>query len=75
MIAKALNDKLFGGGNSVGKTLRMDGNDFRIVGVLDDWRPTPKFYDLNCEPLRRSRAGVPAVLHLARPRSSAATAT
>ena len=47
VIAKALNDKLFGGGNSVGKALRMEGNEFRIVGVLDEWRPTPKFYDLN----------------------------
>jgi len=47
VIAKALNEKLFGGGNSVGKTVRLEGNDFRIVGVLDTWRPVPKFYDLN----------------------------
>src|SRR5687767_5271956 len=30
VIAKPLNDKLFGGANSVGKTVRLDGNDFRI---------------------------------------------
>ena len=47
VISKALNDKLFGGGNSVGKPVRLEGHDFRIVGVLSDWRPTPKFYDLN----------------------------
>jgi len=47
VISKPLNDKLFGGANSVGRTLRMDNNDFRIVGVLKDWRPVPKFYDLN----------------------------
>ena len=47
VIAKSLNDKLFGGANSVGKSVRMEGNEFRIVGVLDEWRPTPKFYDLN----------------------------
>ena len=46
VISKALNDKLFGGGNSVGKSLLASGNNFRIVGVLDDWRPAPKFYDL-----------------------------
>ncbi len=46
VISKELNDKLFGGGNSVGKTLRASDNVFRIVGVLDQWRPTPKFYDL-----------------------------
>jgi putative ABC transport system permease protein len=47
VISKALNEKVFGGGNSVGKTLRLDNADFRVVGVLNDWRPVPKFYDLN----------------------------
>ncbi|MFT4247178.1 MAG: ABC transporter permease [Pseudomonas sp.] len=47
VIAKALNDKLFDGSDSTGKTLRMNGTDFRIVGVLGDWRPQPHFYDLN----------------------------
>ena len=46
VISRELNEKLFGGGNSVGKTLRAGDNSFRIVGVLDKWRPTPKFYDL-----------------------------
>lgn len=46
VISKTLNDKLFGGGNSVGKTLHLSQADLRIVGVLEDWRPTPKFYDL-----------------------------
>ncbi len=49
VIAKALNDKVFGGANSVGKTLRIGQNDFRIVGVLADWRPTPRFYDMNSD--------------------------
>jgi putative ABC transport system permease protein len=49
VIAKALNDKLFGGANSVGKTVRLDNADFRIVGVLDQWRPTPRFYDMNSD--------------------------
>ncbi|HEY1589689.1 MAG TPA: ABC transporter permease [Rhodanobacter sp.] len=47
VIAKSLNDKLFAGANSVGRTLRMAGNAFRIVGVLDEWQPNPHFYDLN----------------------------
>ena len=46
VISSALNDKLFGGGNSIGKTLLAGDNRFRIIGVLDAWRPTPKFYDL-----------------------------
>ncbi|GAB2557272.1 ABC transporter permease [Rhodanobacter koreensis] len=47
VIAKSLNDKLFAGANSVGRTLRMAGTSFRVVGVLDSWQPNPHFYDLN----------------------------
>ncbi|SEL45416.1 putative ABC transport system permease protein [Pseudoxanthomonas sp. GM95] len=47
VIAKVLNDKLFNGADSTGKTLRIDGHDFQIVGVIDDWAPKPLFYDLN----------------------------
>jgi putative ABC transport system permease protein len=46
VISTELNDKLFGGKNSVGKTLRLQQADFRIIGVLGDWRPNPHFYDL-----------------------------
>ena len=47
VITTELNDKVFGGANSVGKTLNLDGRDYRIVGVTQHWSPTPKFYDLN----------------------------
>ena len=47
VIARSLNDKLFGGANSVGRMLRMAGVSWRIVGVLDQWQPNPHFYDLN----------------------------
>ncbi|HWU76635.1 MAG TPA: ABC transporter permease [Rhodanobacter sp.] len=46
VISQALNDKLFAGGDSIGKSIRLDKWDFRIVGVLQHWRPTPRFYDL-----------------------------
>lgn len=46
VISKETNDRLFGGENSVGKTLKLDDGDFNIVGVLDRWRPVPHFYDL-----------------------------
>jgi putative ABC transport system permease protein len=45
VISSDLNDKLFGGKNSVGKMLRLKDSDVRIVGVLKPWRPTPLFYD------------------------------
>jgi putative ABC transport system permease protein len=47
VISKKLSERLFDGSDSVGRTLRLRGTDFRIVGVLDAWRPTPRFYDLN----------------------------
>lgn len=45
VIAKHLNDTLFQGADSTGNTLLVDGHALRIVGVLDDWAPNPKFYD------------------------------
>lgn len=46
VISDKLNQKLFGGGNSVGKTIDIDGKDYRVVGVLGDWNPKPVFYDV-----------------------------
>jgi putative ABC transport system permease protein len=46
VIDGALNERLFGGANSVGRTLRMAGSLFRVAGVLGDWKPSPHFYDL-----------------------------
>jgi putative ABC transport system permease protein len=47
VLSRDENDKLFGGANSVGRTLRWNDHEFRVVGVLDTWFPRPRFYDLN----------------------------
>ena len=47
VISRKMNEKLFGGGNSVGRRVRWDDNEFRIVGVRDNWLPLPTFYDVN----------------------------
>jgi putative ABC transport system permease protein len=47
VLSREQNEKLFGGINSVGRTIRWDDREFRIVGVLDAWSPMPRFYDLN----------------------------
>jgi putative ABC transport system permease protein len=47
VLSREENEKLFGGINSVGRTLRWNDREFRIVGVLDDWFPRPRYYDLN----------------------------
>mgnify|MGYP002716962952 CR=1 FL=1 len=46
VISSELNEKLFGGEDSVGRGLRLDEATFTVVGVLDQWRPVPKFYDM-----------------------------
>ncbi len=46
VLARDLNDRLFGGANSVGRTLRLNDQEYRITGVIEDWNPMPRFYDL-----------------------------
>lgn len=46
VISRALNQKLFGGVNSVGHTISLDQHDYRIVGVLDAWNRRPWFFDV-----------------------------
>lgn len=45
VLTRDLNEKLFGGEDSVGRTLRVGGEDFTVVGVLRRWNPQPKFYE------------------------------
>ncbi|MBE0370883.1 ABC transporter permease [Pseudoalteromonas aurantia] len=47
VISQSLNDTLFQGENSVGKTINLDGMTVRIVGVIKDWPTYVKYYDLN----------------------------
>jgi putative ABC transport system permease protein len=47
VLSRKTNEKVFGDVDSVGRVLRLDGRDYKVIGVLDDWVPTPKFYDLN----------------------------
>ena len=46
VISNKLNNKLFGGANSVGRNIQLSGHEFRVAGVVGDWRPDPHFYDL-----------------------------
>ena len=45
VLTKQLNERLFGGEDSVGKWVTMNGTRFQIAGVIDTWEPTPRFYD------------------------------
>jgi len=45
VLTKQLNERLFGGVDSVGERLIMQGTYFQVAGVVDTWEPTPRFYD------------------------------
>jgi putative ABC transport system permease protein len=44
VISHALNDRVFGGANSVGRDIRIEDKAYRVVGVLQPWAPQPRFY-------------------------------
>jgi putative ABC transport system permease protein len=46
VLSQETNEKLFGGQDSTGKSVRLDGNDYRVTGVLADWVMRVKYYDL-----------------------------
>ena len=50
VLSWELNQQLFGGEDPVGRMLTINGDPYRITGVLDDWTPVPKFYDVNNNP-------------------------
>ena len=46
VLNKRLNDQVFAGKDSVGETLNIDNLQYTIVGVLTDFNPQPKYFDL-----------------------------
>ena len=46
VLTQETNQRLFGGEDSVGKTVRFGENEFTVVGVLGPYNPTPLFYDV-----------------------------
>jgi len=46
VITRELAQKVFGTTEVVGRPLRVDNTEMRIVGVIAEYRPTPHFYDL-----------------------------
>ncbi len=50
VIGADLNDKLFGGRDSVGEKIRLGDREFQIVGVLQPWHTKVRFYDLTGSP-------------------------
>lgn len=46
VISRKLNQKLFGGANSVGRDITLDSHDYRIAGVAGKFDPHPRYYDV-----------------------------
>ena len=46
VLSRETNDKIFGGEDSVGCEVKLGDFNYRVVGVLDDWRPLPKYFDI-----------------------------
>jgi putative ABC transport system permease protein len=49
VVARALAEKVFGSVDVVGRTMRVEGTEMRVIGVVDSWRPSPHFYDLTTD--------------------------
>jgi len=47
VLNQEINERVFGGEDSVGRTMVLNGRPYRVTGVLDTWDPMPKFYDVN----------------------------
>jgi putative ABC transport system permease protein len=46
VITRYLSERLYGAGNSVGRSLTFNGQQFTVIGVIDHWLPVPRFYDV-----------------------------
>lgn len=50
VLGREVNEQVFGGENSVGRTILLNGETFRVTGVIDKWEPIPRFYDVSNNP-------------------------
>jgi putative ABC transport system permease protein len=57
VLSKESNDKLFGGKNSVGRTVLFNDREFRVIGVADHFLMLPRVYDLEGGPLNDPEDG------------------
>ncbi|PZU28659.1 MAG: ABC transporter ATP-binding protein [Stenotrophomonas sp.] len=49
VIDRKLAQRLYGSEDVIGKELRLPQGVFRVVGLLGNWKPTPRFYDLTSQ--------------------------
>ncbi|MBC7619568.1 MAG: ABC transporter permease [Candidatus Saccharibacteria bacterium] len=44
VLSREFSEKLFGTVQSVGKQVILSGHPFQVIGVLDTWKPLPRYY-------------------------------
>jgi putative ABC transport system permease protein len=49
VLSREENEKLFGGADSVGRSIFFNNHLFRIIGVLGRWNPQPRYYDMTVD--------------------------
>ncbi|WP_293714269.1 ABC transporter permease [Stenotrophomonas sp. UBA7606] len=49
VIDRKLAGRLFGSSDPIGRNLALPQGTFRIIGLLGDFKPTPRFYDLTSQ--------------------------
>ena len=50
VLSRPLAEQVFGSEDPVGRPVVLNGETYRVVGVLADWDPLPKYFDLNNNP-------------------------
>jgi putative ABC transport system permease protein len=53
VLTPEINNKLFGGEDSVGEKILMSDRYFTVTGVIDRWEPMPRFYDTINSPIQQ----------------------
>ncbi len=46
VLGSKLAQRLFPNSGPLGRTVSLDGRDYRVIGVVRPWTPSPRFYDL-----------------------------
>lgn len=47
VISRQFAESMFGTAAAVGRSIVIADTRFRIIGIVDDWQPAPRFYDLS----------------------------